>query len=120
MNTYTSALDGAEHVAIVVGGDVAGKSDVAVYVHAQSSVADLLGCAPATASASAADEVLRRMSLQGGGVLVYMQQPGNASASVADEVQRLSTGSSQQSPAALDLVAYGLATQIIADLQVRG
>ena len=122
LHTFRSALDGAEHVA-VVSGDVAGKSSpVLVHVQRESRVTDLLGCA--SSSGGSAEGMLQRISAPGqGGVLIYMQhkQAGSEAGGLAEEIRQLQAASatSSSAEASLDLRDYGLAAQMLSALKVQ-
>lgn len=124
-HVFRSTLDGAEHLALAVG-DVKGRQGVLVQVQHESPIADVLGCAPLGLSSSApsVDEALGRMVDSGrGGILVLLR---TRPVTLAEQARHLAAGQGHSTLGAnkkeeeevLDLIDFGLATQMLKSLGV--
>jgi 3,4-dihydroxy 2-butanone 4-phosphate synthase/GTP cyclohydrolase II len=122
---YRDLLTGGEHVALVAG-DVAGRPDVPVHVHAECLCGDVLGSlrCPCRAELQAA---LAAVSRAGRGVLVYVRAPERAGGLLdtlrayevqdAGQVGQLRAHRPGRAGAAED--GPGVADAVLADLGVR-
>jgi len=96
LHTYRNMIDGTEHLAMVLG-KVEGGSPVAVRVHVENSIQDLL-----SASNNMLDQAMRKIAAKGRGVLVLIR----------DHNKQFSKNSDRPPE-------YGIGSQIIYDLGVR-
>jgi len=109
VHTFTSALDGAEHMVVVMGDATSTAQALPVSVQPLGSTADLLGCS---------DDVLARMAMHGHGAIVHVSSNRQGERpSLARQVQRLAAGASA-SDDDLDLVDHGIAAQMLAALKI--
>mmetsp|Transcript_11224 Transcript_11224/g.24178 ORF Transcript_11224/g.24178 Transcript_11224/m.24178 type:complete len:481 (+) Transcript_11224:55-1497(+) len=107
-HTFTSAIDGTEHVCFTAG-ELQGRESVLAHVHHESMVADLLGCAPTSNSPSTGtslDSALQRISAEGHGVVIYLRNQAHKSAESSGK-------------AAIDLCDYALAAQMLSALGAK-
>jgi 3,4-dihydroxy 2-butanone 4-phosphate synthase/GTP cyclohydrolase II len=115
VHTFKSALDGSEHLAVVVG-DVAAAAGVPTHVQPLGSSGDLLGVS--SSEGLSPDAVLARMASADAGVSLYVaSNRAGSKPSLEDEVRRLADGGASAS-GNLDLVDYGLAAQMLRALSV--
>jgi 3,4-dihydroxy 2-butanone 4-phosphate synthase/GTP cyclohydrolase II len=70
-HVYRSALDGAEHIALVKG-DVRGKENVLVRVHSECTTGDILGSLRCDCGQQLED-ALARVEQEGSGVVLYLR-----------------------------------------------
>jgi 3,4-dihydroxy 2-butanone 4-phosphate synthase/GTP cyclohydrolase II len=104
--TYRSTVDGTEHVALVKG-DVAGRADVLVRVHAACIEHGLLHDLRCDCREKR-DAALVMIEREGEGVLLHLspQTPGGARADGVVDPREVT----------VDLREYGIGAQILADL----
>ncbi len=116
---YTTSLGRESHMALVYG-EVAGRSNVLVRMHAHCLLGDVFGSTQCHCQATLRAS-LRRIARDGCGVLVYLHQTGSG-VKVAGEPgnARLVTHGTQPNFPSSDLPAYqheiGIGAQILADL----
>ena len=123
-HAYRSLLDGTEHIALIAG-DVTGEG-VLARVHSESMLGDLFGSERCD-SGCQLDAALSQMAEAGCGVLVYMRGQQGRGLGLADELMAYTATDVEAcaTPAALedssfpvDVRDYGIAAQILKDLDV--
>jgi 3,4-dihydroxy 2-butanone 4-phosphate synthase / GTP cyclohydrolase II len=112
--SYESEVDGRVHVA-AVKGDVATPQPVLARVHASCPMGDLLGFAGCDCGAQL-KEALRRIDVEGRGVLVYLQKDDQA---LAELKCPHAAGRAVQGTREARFREYGVGAQILRDLGVR-
>ncbi len=116
---YTTSLGREMHLAIV-RGDIAGRENVLVRMHAHCVMGDVFGSLQCNCQATLR-AALRRIAEENAGVLVYLHQTGPGVKVTNDSgVNRLVTHGAQPNFPSADLPAYqheiGIGAQILADL----
>jgi 3,4-dihydroxy 2-butanone 4-phosphate synthase/GTP cyclohydrolase II len=102
--TYESTVNGEAHL-VLLHGDVRGKKDVLVRMHARCVMGDVFGATTCHCGAMLRDS-LRRIAAEPAGVLVYLHQSGWG--------ERKHTPMPDGSPRPLQ--EFGIGAQILADL----
>ena len=117
---YTSLLDGAEHLALVLG-DVGDGSDLLVRVHSECLMGDAFGshrcaCRPRL------DAALAAVAREGRGVVLYMSNKKGHGTGLVEQLQAYAeldaAGVAGPEPVP-DVRDYGTGAQILVDLGVR-
>jgi 3,4-dihydroxy 2-butanone 4-phosphate synthase/GTP cyclohydrolase II len=110
---YRSLVEDTHHVALVKG-DVTGRSDVLVRVHAECLTGDVFH----SRSCGCGEELERSMEMierEGCGVLVYLSREGRGLESIATGFGRPGVaGGTDEAPA--DLRNFGIGAQILTDI----
>lgn len=121
---YESTVDGAEHLALVVG-DVKGASDVLVRVHSSCVTGDVFGSLRCDCG-DQLDHAMDEIQAAGCGVLIYMQQEGRGiglldklRAYELQEQGRDTVEANEDLGYAADLREYHLAAHMLQDLGVK-
>lgn len=104
---FRNLVDGSEHAALVAG-DIGDGEDILVRVHVQCLAGDALHSMSCPCGARLR-ESLRRIAAEGRGVVVYLRLPTGTQHPLGPA----------EAAAAPDPLAYGLGSQILADLGVR-
>jgi len=100
--TFVSSIDGEQHIALV-RGEIAGREDVLVRMHARCVAGDVFGSTECDCHATL-QASLQRIAQEGSGVLVYLHETGLG--------ERKHSPGSDRRP----IQESGIGAQILADL----
>ncbi len=120
LHVYATAVDAAEHLALVKG-DLSSPGPVLVRVHAVNAMADLLGIGTEGGHGSLIEKSMRMIEAEGRGVIVLIRdlRPKSVSEGLA-KVGRPKHAGSHEKPEGKErrLVEIGVGSQILRDLGV--
>jgi 3,4-dihydroxy 2-butanone 4-phosphate synthase / GTP cyclohydrolase II len=120
LHVYATAVDAAEHLALVKG-DLTAPGPVLVRVHAVNAMADLLGIGVDSAQGSLIEKSMRMIEKEGRGVIVLIRdlRPKSVSEGLAKEGRPKQAGGHDK-PEGKErrLVEIGVGSQILRDLGV--
>ena len=113
---FRSKIDGAEHIAFIMGKIDDPKSPPLVRVQSEERIADLFGSG-AYQSRQVMNRALAKINEEGSGVFVYIRHPRRGI--VAKQVKEISSMPVTSPSRAGQLREYGIGTQILKSLGIR-
>ena len=112
---FRSKIDGAEHIAFIMGKIDDPKSPPLVRVQSEERIADLFGSG-AFQSRQVMNRALAKINDEGSGVFVYIRHPRRGI--VAKQVKEISAKPTATTSRAGQLREYGIGTQILKSLGI--